>query len=434
VARGTAGRPLIAWETPLPAPPRRRLLLFSTNHPFTFTGGETMFIAPELPHLAAAFAAEGVTVVPLHDVGEQLPLPAGVALDRSLAQRWRHQRWAAYLRAPGWPGFCAELWRGARQGGWIGAARVWRWAAAAQATWGWLQATQRAGEPLLLYTYWRGGATLACARWAAAYPGCAAITRVHRYELYDDAFRPPFQPWTAVYGQLARTVAIARHGHDYLAARGVPPQRLALARLGVPAVARRAAPSTDGALRLVSCSTLTPVKRVPFTAQVLVALAKAHPGMAIHWQHFGDGPERAAVAAVLHAALPNLHATLAGRVDHAAVLAHYAQQPVDGFLLLSASEGLPVAIQEALAAGVPVLATDVGGVAEAVPASGDNGALLPAGADVPAVFQALTALLVTATPAQRAARRDAAWRHWAAHFDGAANHAAFARALHDELP
>ena len=421
--------------------PPRRLLLISTNHPFTFTGGETMFIAPELPHLAAAFAAApaaaaagpGVTVVPMNDIGDQLPLPPGVALDRSLAQRWRRHRGAAYLRAPAWPGFWAELWRGARQGGWIGAARVWRWAAAAQATWAWLQATQQPGEPLLLYTYWRGGATLAIARWAAQHSGCAAITRVHRYELYDDAFNPPFQPWTAVYGQLARTIAIAQHGRAYLAARGVPARRLVLARLGVPALATRAAASADGALRLVSCSTITPVKRVPFTAQVMVALARAHPALTVHWQHFGDGPERAAVDRVLQGAPPNLQATLAGRVDHAAVLAHYAQQPVDLFVLLSASEGLPVAIQEALAAGIPVLATDVGGVAEAVPPSGDNGALLPADADVPTVVQALTALLVTATPAQRAARRDAAWRHWANHFDSAANHTAFARLLHNDI-
>lgn len=426
-------------------PPARRLLLLSTNFPFTFTGGETMFIAPELPHLAAAFAAEGVTVAPLHDVGEQLPLPDGVALDRRLGQRWRTRRWVAYACAPAWPGFWPELWRGWRQGGAVGAVRVWRWAAAAQAVWAWLQTTQATQAtqadrdrqaptpPLLLYTYWRGGATLAAARWAAQHPGSAAVTRVHRYELYDEAFSPPFQPWAAVYGQLARTLPIAQHGADYLAARGVPASRLHLARLGVPALPQRAVASADGALRLVSCSTLTPVKRVPFTAQALVALARAHPQTPVLWTHYGDGPERAAVDQALRGAPPNLQVQLAGRVANTAVLAHYAQQPVDLFVLLSASEGLPVAIQEALAAGIPVLATDVGGVAEAVSASGDNGGLLPAQADVTAVVAALTQLLITSSAAQRAARRDAAWQTWATRFDAPRNHAALARHLHDDL-
>jgi glycosyltransferase involved in cell wall biosynthesis len=48
----------------------------------------------------------------------------------------------------------------------------------------------------------------------------------------------------------------------------------------------------------------------------------------------------------------------------------------DIFVLGSAHEGLPVAIMEAMAAGLPIVATDVGGVAEAVPA-GVCGLIVP---------------------------------------------------------
>lgn len=405
----------------------RALLLFSINHPFRYKGGETMFVGPELPHLARSFGR--LCIVPLHDSGDALPLPPGVQLDRRLAVRWRRYAGWHALCAPLWPGFAAEMWRGWRHGGWVGAARVWRWAAVASATWAWLRATQSAAQPLLLYSYWRGGQTLAAARWAGAQPGSAAVTRVHRYELYDEAFDPPFQPWISVYGQLTRVITVAQQASDYLRERGVAPQRLLLSRLGVAAAPQRAAASADGVVRTVSCSNVIALKRVDRIAQALCELAKRHSEQLFEWTHFGAGSALPALQAVLRGAPANLHVTLPGQLLNHQVLAHYRSRPVDLFVLLSESEGLPVAIQEALAHGVPVLATAVGGVAEAVDASGDNGQLLPADAPLAAVVAALEFLLIAPDAPQRAARRDAAWRRWARDFDAERNHAALAQQL-----
>ena len=396
-----------------------RLVLFTSNHPFTHNGGETMFVGPELPALAAAFGS--VLVVPLHDDGHELGLPAGCAVDRGLAQRWRGARGRWALQALCWPGLARELRRGLKNGGAVGAARVWRWAAVAAAPWDWLRSSDL--QAALLYSYWRGGQTLAAARWTAQH-GAGTVTRVHRYELYDEAFDPPFQPWTTVYRELALVVAVAQQGADYLRARGV--ERVVVARLGVAAAAQRAAPSADGAWRVVSCSTLTPVKRVERKAAALAELARREPTRRIEWTHFGAGPTLAAVQAALRGAPPNLRVELAGRVDNGAVLAHYGQRPVDAFLLLSAGEGLPVSIQEALAHGIPVVATDVGGVAEAV--GGDNGVLLPADAPTERVADALQALL-RAPGNEREALREAAWQRWARDFDAARNHAELAARL-----
>lgn len=395
------------------------LVLFTSNHPFTYKGGETMFVGPELPALVAAFG--GVLVVPLYDEGNQLELPTGCAVDRGLARRWHHARWFWVLRALGWPGFACELWRGLRVGGAVGAARVWRWAAVAAATWHWMC---RSGqhEPLL-YSYWRGGQTLAAARWAEEH-GTSAVTRVHRYELYDEAFAPPFQPWTSMYGKLALVITVAQQGADYLRARGV--DRVTVARLGVNAAAQRAVPSTDGAWRVVSTSSLTPVKRVERNAAVLVELARRVPDRRIEWTHFGAGPARSAVQDVLRDAPANLKVDFAGQVPNETVLAHYCNHPVDGFLLLSCSEGLPVSIQEALAHGIPVMATDVGGVAEAV--SSDEGALVQDSDSIARIADALQALL-SAPDHKRVALRAAAWQRWARDFDARRNHATLASRL-----
>lgn len=86
----------------------------------------------------------------------------------------------------------------------------------------------------------------------------------------------------------------------------------------------------------------------------------------------GDGPERASLEAEIRRL--GLHETvvLAGdRDDVAAVLAR-----ADVFVLSSTSEGLPLSILEAMAAGLPVVASSVGGVPEAVK-DGVTGLLVP---------------------------------------------------------
>ena len=53
-----------------------------------------------------------------------------------------------------------------------------------------------------------------------------------------------------------------------------------------------------------------------------------------------------------------------------------AMSACDGFVLASNNEGLPVALMEALALGLPIVATAVGGVPEAV-TTDENGILVP---------------------------------------------------------
>lgn len=404
------------------------LILFTTNHPFTHTGGETMFVGPELPYLAEAFAE--VWLVPLHDQGQALNIPDGVRLDRTLANCWGHRRWWHYLRAPLWPGYWPELRRGLRLGGVVGAARVWRWAAVADATWAWMQGAVPPRQATQLYSYWRGGQTLAAVRWTQAHPSSSAVSRVHRYELYDEAFTPPFQPWTQVYARLARIVAIAKQGADYLEAQGVSADRLRVYRLGVTAAPVRTSPSQDGQWRFVSCSNVLPLKRVELIAQVLQALALRHPQRRLTWTHFGDGPSMTDLQVQVKASPPNLQVKLAGKVPNEVVLTHFQTLPVDLLLLLSTSEGLPVSIQEALAHGVPVLATDVGGVAEAVHRIGDNGALVSPQATIDDLVITLERLLLDSSE-RIAGRREAAWRTWRDDFNAQTNHAAWARELAD---
>lgn len=86
---------------------------------------------------------------------------------------------------------------------------------------------------------------------------------------------------------------------------------------------------------------------------------------------------------------------------------------LDAVALSSDNEGTPVVLIEALAAGVPVVATDVGGVADVL-AGGAHGRLVPAG-DEDALAEAITAtVLDPPSPAAREAARAHVLTHYSA--------------------
>lgn len=116
-------------------------------------------------------------------------------------------------------------------------------------------------------------------------------------------------------------------------------------------------------------------------------------GLPVRFLAVGQGPLESEVVA-LHARLGLAgHMTLLGRRDDVPRLLAAA----DVFLLASTFEGYPLAVMEALGAGLPVVATAVGGVVDAVDASA--GLLVPPGrADLLAAALAR----VVADPAERA--------------------------------
>ncbi|TMD53031.1 MAG: glycosyltransferase [Chloroflexi bacterium] len=163
------------------------------------------------------------------------------------------------------------------------------------------------------------------------------------------------------------------------------PRRRAVVYNGIDAGRyERARIGTSGRLRLVTVGSLHPLKGQEFALEAL-ASATAE-GVDAELTLVGDGPERAALDGLAG------RLGLAGRV----VFAGEELDPrprlaaADLFLLPSLTEGFSNALLEAMASGLPVLATDVGGNPEAVVA-GEGGRLVPAG-DAAALAGALVEL------------------------------------------
>lgn len=107
--------------------------------------------------------------------------------------------------------------------------------------------------------------------------------------------------------------------------------------------------------------------------QLLVRAAVALGDPRVTFVMIGDGPERAAVEAAAERAGVRAQFVFAGAKAHAAPLV----SAFDVWVQTSRSEGTPIALFEAIAAAVPVVATAVGGVPDVL---GANGRLVPSDA------------------------------------------------------
>jgi len=146
---------------------------------------------------------------------------------------------------------------------------------------------------------------------------------------------------------------------------------------------------------IVHNSNFRPVKRVEDTIRVLAAVHAQRPCRLVL---IGDGPERSRVERLVRElGLQQAVVFLGKQVELVEVL-----QTAQVFLQPSESESFGLAALEAMSCGVPVVGTDVGGVAEVVE-QGHSGFLFPVGdiggmaaavvriLDDPALFSSLSA-------------------------------------------
>jgi glycosyltransferase involved in cell wall biosynthesis len=128
-------------------------------------------------------------------------------------------------------------------------------------------------------------------------------------------------------------------------------------------------------------------------------LTKTRPNLALRLMILGDGSERERITQAIEAAGLEKHVTLAG---HLKDLTPY-YEAADVVAIPSLSEGSPNVLLEAMASGVPVVATRVGGIPEIV-AHEETALLIPA-QDAAAMAAGLDRLLSETVAASAMAGR-----------------------------
>ena len=173
----------------------------------------------------------------------------------------------------------------------------------------------------------------------------------------------------------AHKVTVVRNGIDVDTFADRAPRRQVRRELGLP----------DDAFVIGTVGRLNEVKRQDLLLRAFSAIAAQHPQA---WLLIvGDGPERPALAA------------LAGELGIGArtVFAGYQSRTerflaaMDAFALTSRHEGLPLALLEAWASGLPVVSSAVGGIVRVVRDEA-NGLLFDSG-DIAGLARALSRLI-----------------------------------------
>lgn len=123
--------------------------------------------------------------------------------------------------------------------------------------------------------------------------------------------------------------------------------------------------SDDGVFRIVTCSGVSPVKRLDVFAEALKLYKGSVP---VEWTLMGDGSHTEKIKSIVSGYDNNVTVKMMGRVSNDDVHRYYSESTVDLFVNVSLSEGLPVSIMEAMSYSIPALATDAGGNHEIVTA------------------------------------------------------------------
>ena len=216
------------------------------------------------------------------------------------------------------------------------------------------------------YSYWCNDMVTGLSLLKLYQPQIHCVTRAHGFDVYLERSTYNYLPLRRhIFNKLDSIYFASEHGKNYTVDKFGNYPSFKVARLGVNDGDREYHTKPDTLLRIVSCSSLIPLKQVDIIIDSLALIED----FSIHWTHIGSGELHQVLeekASALLSSKKNIEFKFAGRIANEQVINYYREGRFDFFINTSCTEGLPVSMMEAMAHGIPVIGPDVGGVSELV--------------------------------------------------------------------
>ncbi len=226
----------------------------------------------------------------------------------------------------------------------------------------WLAEYARSNDIRHFHAHW-ASTTATLTMLASEVSGVPYSFTAHRWDIAEDNLLP------AKVRAAAFVRAIDQLGAEELAMlSGVRSSEIAVIHMGVAASPETPVRDLKHPPTIVIPAMLIEIKGHKYLLEAMTRLVER--GRHVRLEIIGDGPERAAIERAIVASDLEEHVTIRGFIPHDQLLRELEEGRFDIAVLPSvgtaahAREGIPVALMETLAAGVPSVATSMGGIPE----------------------------------------------------------------------
>jgi glycosyltransferase involved in cell wall biosynthesis len=279
-------------------------------------------------------------------------------------------------------------------------------------------------QNMYFYSYWNDYKALALARLKKGGHSGIYFSRAHSSDIFSHRATGNYLPYKPfILCNLDATFSVSSMGklelETYTSKRNA---RIIVSRLGKTNNRTPLFDKNDKRFLFCSCSHFNSLKRVHLIPKLIKYLGLKE----VHWVHFGWGYSEYYELVMKELKDCDFTFELMGAKENEAILNFYNENYVDLFINLSTHEGIPVSIMEALSAGIPVMATDVGGTREIV--NEQSGFLIHKDFSVSEVAATLKSFLLSDQVLIQN-KRKSAYSFWKANYEGEKNYLHFYKEL-----
>lgn len=272
------------------------------------------------------------------------------------------------------------------------------------------------------YTYWCNEYSLGMGNIRRRYKIAGAFTRLHNWDLYFERAPNNYLPLrNRMFKRLDGVFPVSEQTKQYILKRvpEVDPEKLIVSYLGVEKVGEMRLVNKGKTLKILTLAFLGKIKRI----DLLVAALEQLEGFNVEWHHIGEGNDHLDLKQYAFNRLfnkSNIKYVITGDIPKKQVYDYLNREHFDVLINTSSYEGIPVSMMEAMSFSIPVIGTNVGGVAEIIE-DNKNGYLLSANPEVSEIIEKITNLFNLDDESYLNLRRNA-YLTWQSKFNAESNY------------